>query len=32
MSILSRYEEVISLPRAVRFPVEMVHPGGFDLD
>ena len=27
---MSRYDEVISLPRAVRFPVEMVPPAGFD--
>ncbi len=30
MSTISRYDEVISLPRAVRFPVEMVPPAGFD--
>ena len=32
MSTLSRYDEVISLPRAVRFPVEMLPPEGFDAD
>lgn len=32
MSTISRYDEVISLPRAVRFPVEMVPPAGFDAD
>lgn len=30
MSSVSRYDEVISLPRAVRFPVELVPPPGFD--
>ncbi|MGH9334670.1 MAG: Uma2 family endonuclease, partial [Vicinamibacteria bacterium] len=30
MSTLSRYDEVISLPRAVRFPVEMIPPEEFD--
>jgi Uma2 family endonuclease len=30
MSTLSRYDEVISLPRAVKFPVEMIPPEGFD--
>lgn len=30
MPTISRYDEVISLPRAVRFPVEMVPPAGFD--
>jgi Uma2 family endonuclease len=30
MSTASRYDEVISLPRAVRFPVEMVPPARFD--
>src|SRR3990172_4154645 len=30
MSTLSRYDEVISLLRAVRFPVEMIAPEGFD--
>ena len=30
MSTISRYDEVISLPRAVRFPVEMVPPARFD--
>jgi len=32
MSTLSRYDEAISLPRAVRFPVEMLPPEGFDAD
>ena len=30
MSTILRYDEVISLPRAVRFPVEMIPPEGFD--
>jgi Uma2 family endonuclease len=30
MSISARYEETITLPRAVRFPVELVPPEGFD--
>ena len=30
MSILPRYDEVISLPRAVKLPVEMIPPEGFD--
>lgn len=30
MSTVSRYDEVISLPRAVRFPVEMIPPEHFD--
>lgn len=30
MSTASRYDEVISLPRAVRFPVEMIPPPQFD--
>jgi Uma2 family endonuclease len=30
MSTVSRYDEVISLPRAVRFPVEMIPPADFD--
>ena len=30
MSKISRYDEIISLPRAVRFPVEMTPPAGFD--
>ncbi len=30
MSTASRYDEVISLPRAVRFPVEMIPPARFD--
>ncbi len=30
MSTASRYDEVISLPRAVRFPVEMIPPADFD--
>lgn len=32
MSTISRYDEVISLPRAVRFPVEMIPPPGFEAD
>ena len=32
MSTISRYDEVISLPRAVRFPVEMVPPAAFAAD
>ncbi|HXV60127.1 MAG TPA: Uma2 family endonuclease [Vicinamibacteria bacterium] len=32
MATISRYDEVISLPRAIRFPVEMVPPPGFDPD
>jgi Uma2 family endonuclease len=30
MSTASRYDELISLPRAVRFPVEMIPPPHFD--
>jgi len=30
MSTVSLYDEVISLPRAVRFPVEMIPPADFD--
>ena len=30
MSTVSQYDEVISLPRAVRFPVEMIPPADFD--
>jgi Uma2 family endonuclease len=30
MATASRYDEVISLPRAVRFPVEMIPPEDFD--
>jgi len=30
MSTIAHYDEIISLPRAVRFPVEMVPPAGFD--
>jgi Uma2 family endonuclease len=30
MATASRYDEVISLPRAVRFPVEMIPPEEFD--
>jgi Uma2 family endonuclease len=30
MSKVSPYDEVISLPRAVRFPVEMIPPAGFE--
>jgi Uma2 family endonuclease len=30
MSTTARYDEVIALPRAVRFPVEMIPPEGFD--
>ena len=30
MSTAARYDEVIMLPRAVRFPVEMEPPDGFD--
>ena len=30
MSRVSRYDEVISIPRAVRFPVELIPPADFD--
>lgn len=30
MTSAQRYEETVTLPRAVRFPVEMVPPDGFD--
>ncbi len=30
MSSAARYDETITLPRAVRFPVEMLPPNGFD--
>lgn len=30
MSTAPRYDETIMLPRAVRFPVEMIPPDGFD--
>lgn len=32
MAIEARYEETITLPRAVRFPVELVPPEGFDAE
>ena len=32
MSITSDYEDTITLPRAVRFPVELVPPEGFDAE
>ncbi len=30
MSTIARYDEIVTLPRAVRFPVEMIPPEGFD--
>jgi hypothetical protein len=30
MSTVARYDETITLPRAVRFPVELLSPDGFD--
>jgi Uma2 family endonuclease len=32
MAAASHYDDVISLPRAVRFPVEMIPPDGFDTE
>jgi Uma2 family endonuclease len=32
MTIAARYDDVITLPRAVRFPVEMLTPEGFDAE
>ncbi len=32
MGVASRYDETITLPRAVRFPVEMIPPVGFDAE
>ena len=30
MTITQRYEETIPVPRAIRFPVELIPPDGFD--
>jgi len=32
MSVAARYEETITIPRAVRFPIELVPPDGFQPD
>ena len=32
VNIAERYEEIVPLPRAIKFPVELVPPEGFDVE